>query len=100
MIDLPALPVILFATIVLWFLLGLGANYIVHARRHGVNDRIAPRALPKERRCRHRTRARADTIARQYRSGALTLPQAVTRLRELEVAADTSQRVLRAQLHY
>lgn len=85
--------------IVMWVLFGLGAGYVLHGGRHGVNDRIAPRAVTKERRCRHRTRARADNIARQYRSGALTLPQAVTRLRELEVAADTTRRVLNAQLH-
>lgn len=81
---------------VAWFLSGLVFGYFIHGRRRGVNDRIAPRAKIKERRRRHRTRAGIVHIAHQHRNGALTLPQAVTRLRELEVAADTTQRVLNA----
>ena len=49
---------------------------------------------PKERRSRSHTRDNADAIGRAYRAGALTMPQAVMRLREIEAPADAIKRVL------
>ena len=49
---------------------------------------------PSERRRRTRTRYNVEAIGRAYRSGSLSLPQAVMRMREIEAPVDAVNRVL------
>lgn len=53
-----------------------------------------------ERRKRFIARMRAEAIAREFKSGSLTMPQAINRLREIEVPLSGIDRILGLGVEY